>query len=229
MAQQYALVHEPSHVVLSQINSHAPLLHLKRTHTNTASVIKKKSRRHTVSTSSFAPPLLNIDTSNLPSSKTAPWSSSAVTVQDIHKNYFKQAPGTIALPPPTPQELGLTPPKHENPIIHKKLQAYECMTKEQLIERLLKLETEKLNKKTSSATIIVPSQQVTVASSSVQSPTLSQQKPTSAEESFTVDKDDEYEEPFQCKWKNCNQVFNTIQALTSHISEMHVGSGKVNK
>ncbi|KAG1251133.1 hypothetical protein G6F68_012432 [Rhizopus microsporus] len=124
-----------------------------------AYIERKKSRRHTVSNGN--PPILNIDTKNLPVLSSSPRSAVVVTqqgqqyqVQPFTRSEERQAfidkqkksLGTINIPPPpTPQELGIIQPSSTG-ISAKK---YDGLSRAQLISRLIELETEKLQNRES--------------------------------------------------------------------------------
>lgn len=44
----------------------------------------------------------------------------------------------------------------------------------------------------------------------------------------TATEEDEQELIRTCLWSNCGQKFDILQKLISHITEIHVGGGKVN-
>lgn len=42
-----------------------------------------------------------------------------------------------------------------------------------------------------------------------------------------MDHEESSNEEIKCLWKDCGQEFNQVHELTSHLRDVHVGSGKV--
>jgi hypothetical protein len=159
----------------------------------------------------------------------------------------KQALGNIALPPPpTPAELGLTSKqlKQRTPLCAKD---YEGMTREQLIARLIVLENERLGIHQQDDTRFESSAKSDDENNSPNTPHDIQSDTKSSGMSSQLDEkasssvvstggededenmDDASEPKVQlvCKWKGCDEQFNKLQKLITHINDTHVGSGKV--
>ncbi|KAI8885622.1 hypothetical protein K501DRAFT_245582 [Backusella circina FSU 941] len=158
----------------------------------------------------------------------------------------KQALGNIALPPPpTPAELGLTSKqlKQVTPLCAKD---YEGMSREQLVARLILLENERLGIHQQNDTRFESSAKSDEEDDSPNIPNdiksdtkssgmsaQSEEKSTSsvvstvgAEEDEDMENGSEPKLQLVCKWKGCDQQFNKLQKLITHINDMHVGSGK---
>ncbi|ORE00874.1 hypothetical protein BCV72DRAFT_283095 [Rhizopus microsporus var. microsporus] len=197
---------------------------------------RKKSRRHTVSNGQ--PPVLSIDTKDIPALSSSPRSAVVLvpaqtfTRSEERKAFIdqqKKSLGTIKIPPPpTPQELGMV--QSASAISAKD---YEGLTRAQLISRLIKLETEKIqndnsdNKEKDEEEDASPSDN---QESKADSATIDEDKSTVDEEEEEEEESVVEEEPktekMQCKWRDCGIYLDELQKLITHINTEHVGSGK---
>jgi hypothetical protein len=217
-------------------------------------ILKKKSRRHTFSNS--GPPQLNIDTKNLMSNspQSAMVRSNGFfnfnnnSVQD-QKQPFSALPAMpssmpFSMPPDFRQQQQQQQPQiPQAPLVTSQPQPvathYENMSREELIARLVVLENEKSsrakaeNNKMEERNPLLIDTKMNNNNKSDEDDEDSPSTPAESESRTSVneEEDDEEEEDetkqLECKWKDCQEKFTKLQKLISHISDDHVGSGKV--
>ncbi|KAJ8655326.1 hypothetical protein O0I10_009015 [Lichtheimia ornata] len=93
---------------------------------------------------------------------------------------------------------------------------YASMTRQELIARLVELEQEKRTSSLQSSPV------------TPEPDTAAQQRSNDQGRQQETDHEESSNEEIKCLWKDCGQEFNQVHELTSHLRDVHVGSGKPN-